>query len=108
MNVQQGDKAYIVFSINPSNVGRIVNVAEYIGKFEAGDMFAFRGMKCQALVNDHYWWIEADDLSIQLGPSPRAYIADSWLRPIKSDDKKKDLTAEDIEDRKFFMDMILG
>ena len=83
MNVSQGDKAIIVFSIRPSNVGRIVNVAEYIGKFEEKEMFQFRGMPCQAFVHDHYWWIEADDLDIQLGPSPRAYIADSWLRKIE-------------------------
>ena len=39
MNVQEGDKAVIVFSINPKNVGRIVNVAEYIGKFKEGEQF---------------------------------------------------------------------
>jgi hypothetical protein len=82
MNVNQGDKAYIVFSIRPENVGREVYVAEYIGKFKEREQFNFRGMTCQALVHDHYWWIEADDLSIGLGPSPRAYIADSWLRKI--------------------------
>lgn len=82
MNVSQGDKAVIVFSIRPQNVGRIVNVAEYIGKFKEGEQFEFRGMSCQAAVPDHYWWIEADDLEIGLGPSPRAYIADSWLRKI--------------------------
>ena len=82
MNVNQGDKAYIVFSIRPENVGREVHVAEYIGKFEEGEQFKFRNMTCQALVHDHYWWIEAHDLSIGLGPSPRAYIADSWLRKI--------------------------
>ena len=36
MNVQQGDKAVIVFSINPSNVGRFIYVSEYIGKVQAG------------------------------------------------------------------------
>jgi hypothetical protein len=88
MNVSEGDKAVIVFSLNPSNVGRIVNVAEYIGKFSEREQFQYRGMPCMALVTDHYWWIEADDLSIQLGPSPRAYIADSWLRKIVSPDEK--------------------
>jgi len=82
MNVSQGDKAVIVFSVNPSNVGRIVNVSEYIGKFKEGEQFEAFGMKCHCFVHDHYWWIEAEDLSIQLGPSPKAYIADSWLRPI--------------------------
>jgi hypothetical protein len=82
MNCSQGDKAVIVFSLRPENIGRVVNVAEYIGKFKQQEVFQFRGMDCMALVTDHYWWIEADDLSIQLGPSPRAYIADSWLRKI--------------------------
>ena len=108
MKCKQGDLAVIKFSIRPENIGRIVKVAEHIGHYEAGTLFQFRGMACQAAITDNYWWIEAEDLSIMLGPSPRAYIPDSWLEPIKPDDKKKDLTAEDIEDRKFFMDMILG
>ena len=88
MNCKQGDKAYIVFSLRPENIGRIVDVAEYIGKFNEREQFQFRGMPCQAPVTDHYWWIEADDLEIGFGPSPRAYIADSWLRPVKSTDEK--------------------
>lgn len=88
MNVKQGDKAVIVFSIRPENVGRYVQVAEYIGKFKEGEQFDFRGMTCQAAVHDHFWWIEADDLSIGLGPSPRAYIADSWLRKIEPPKQK--------------------
>lgn len=88
MNVSEGDKAVIVFSVRPENVGRIVNVAEYIGKFKEGEQFEFRGLPCMALVADHYWWIEAEDLSIQFGPSPRAYIADSWLRKIVPPDEK--------------------
>ena len=82
MNVREGDRAVIVFSVNPENVGRIVNVSEYIGKFKEGDQFEAYGMKSHCFVTDHYWWIEAEDLTIQLGPSPRAYIADSWLRKI--------------------------
>ena len=39
MNVEEGDKAVIVFSINPKIVGRIVNVSEYIGKFKQGEQF---------------------------------------------------------------------
>ena len=94
MNVQQGDKAYIVFSVNPANVGRIVNVAEYIGKFKEGEQFEAYGMKCHCFVHDHYWWIEAEDLNIQLGPSPKAYIADSWLRKIVPPKEKLSKEAE--------------
>ncbi len=82
MNVNTGDKAVIIFSVNQNNIGRIVKVAEYIGKFEQQEQFDFRGMICEAPVADHFWWIEAEDLNIQLGPSPRAYIADSWLRKV--------------------------
>jgi hypothetical protein len=96
MNVSEGDKAVIVFSVRPENVGRIVHVAEYIGKFKEGEQFEYRSMPCQALVNDHYWWIEADDLSIGFGPSPRAYIADSWLRKIVPP-KEKLSKKEDLE-----------
>lgn len=99
MNVNQGDKAVIVFSIRPENVGRVVKVAEYIGKFKQGEQFEFRGMPCQAAVHDHYWWIEAEDLSIMFGPSPRAYIADSWLRKIVPPEKK--VSTKQQEDLEF-------
>ena len=88
MNVSEGDKAVIVFSIRPENIGRIVNVAEYIGKFKKGEQFEAYGMKSHCFVTDHYWWIEADDLEIQFGPSPKAYIADSWLRKIEPPKEK--------------------
>jgi hypothetical protein len=96
MNVNQGDLAVIVFSIRPANVGRYVKVAEYIGKFDKDETFDFRGMVCQALVHDHYWWVEADDIEIMLGPSPRAYIADSWLRKIVPP-KEKEKQKEELE-----------
>lgn len=96
MNVSEGDKAVIIFSIRPQNVGRVVNVAEYIGKFKEGEQFEFRGIACEALVHDHYWWIEAQDLEIKLGPSPRAYIADSWLRRINLS-KEKISTKEELD-----------
>ena len=94
MNVNQGDKAVIIFSINPSNVGRIVNVSEYIGKFKEQEQFKAFGMTCTCLVHDHYWWIEAEDLTINLGPSPKAYIADSWLRKIVDPDKKASIKTQ--------------
>jgi hypothetical protein len=88
MNCQEGDLATIVFSIRPENVGRIVRVAEYIGRFNRDESFEFRGIPCKAAVTDHYWWIEAEDLNVMFGPSPRAYIADTWLRPIKPPGEK--------------------
>ena len=71
-----------------------VKVKEYIGQFEKGEQFQFRGMPCQCLISDHYWWIEAEDISTLLGPSPQAYIADSWLEPIKQPKKSIKLKKE--------------
>ena len=94
MNVGEGDKAVIVFSVNPGNVGRIVDVSEYIGKFKEGETFEAYGMTCTCLVTDHFWWIKAEDIDIQLGPSPQAYIADSWLRKILNPDEKVSTQAQ--------------
>jgi len=88
MKCKQGDVARIIHSVRPENIGRTVKVVEYIGKYEAKEQWQFRGMPCQAPVHDHYWWIEADDLSIGFGPSPRAYIADTWLEPIRPEQEK--------------------
>lgn len=82
MRCKQGDYARIIYSVRPENIGRVVKVVEYIGKFKEGEQFEAYGMTCTCAVHDHYWWIEAEDLNIQLGPSPKAYIADSWLRKI--------------------------
>lgn len=83
MKCKQGDLARIIFSIRPENIGRIVKVKEYIGRFKQGETFEFRTLTCMCAVTDHYWWIEADDLSIGLGVSPQAYIPDTWLEPIR-------------------------
>ena len=94
MKCQQGDVARIIYSVRPENIGRIVKVVDYIGKYNAKEEWEFRGMPCQAPVHDHYWWIEADDLSSGFGPSPRAYIADTWLEPIRPEQEKIKSKAE--------------
>jgi hypothetical protein len=86
MKCSHGDLAIILFSIRPENIGRIVRVKEYIGQFDEGETFQFRGMPCRCAVSDHYWWIGADDITIMYGPAPKAYIADSWLEPIRPED----------------------
>ena len=92
MNVNTGDKAVSIFSVNQNNIGRIVKVEEYIGRFEQKEQFDFRGLPCEAPVTDHYWWIEATGLKNQFGDSPKAYIADSWLEPIRPETGKKSAT----------------
>ena len=94
MKCQQGDVARMIYSVRPENIGRIVKVVDYIGKYNAKEEWEFRGMPCQAPVHDHYWWIEADDLSSGFGPSPRAYIADTWLEPIRPEQEKQKSKAD--------------
>ena len=94
MKCKQGDFARIIHSVNPSNIGRVVKVVEYIGKFKQGEQFEALGMTCTCIVHDHYWWIEGDDITIQFGPSPKAYIADTWLSVIKH---PNELLDEEVE-----------
>jgi hypothetical protein len=94
MKCKQGDFARIIHSINPENIGRVVKVVEYIGKFKEGEQFEAYGMTCTCLVHDHFWWIEGTDITIQLGPSPKAYIADTWLEPIRPEQEKEESKAE--------------
>lgn len=97
MKCEQGDIAKIIMSVRPSNIGKTVLVAEYIGRYKAGDSFQFRGINCTALIDDHYWWIESEfGLKNQLGETPRAYIPDTWLEPIRPD-KLSQKEKEDID-----------
>lgn len=51
---------------------------------EEGDPIDFRGIVCKAPITDHYWWISIEHgLQNMLGDTPKAYIADTWLEPIR-------------------------
>jgi hypothetical protein len=82
MKCKHGDQAKIIMSIRAENIGKEVRVSEYIGKFEKGETFQFRGIPCVAAVGDHYWWI-LGNLTTAFGDTPKAYIADSWLEPLR-------------------------
>ncbi len=98
MKCKQGDYAKIIYSVRPENIGRVVKVVDYIGKFKQGEQFKFRDMPCECAVTDHHWWIEAQDLSSLFGPSPRAYIADTWLEPIRPEEELiKETVKEEFE-----------
>ena len=94
MKCNQGDYARIIFSLRPENIGLVVKVAEYIGKFKQGEEFEFRGMPCKCIITDHYWWIEGDDITIQFGPSPKAYIPDTWLEPIRPEQELRKISTK--------------
>ena len=84
MKCEQGDLAKIIHSIRPTNIGKTVLVEKYIGHFKAGEEFEFRGIPCKALITDHFWWIATEHgLTNMLGDTPKAYIPDTWLDPIR-------------------------
>jgi len=93
MKCEKGDLAKIIHSLRPANIGKTVLVEEYIGHFNAGEEFQYRGIVCKAIVTDHFWWIATDHgLTNMLGDTPKAYIPDTWLEPIrpeKSVEKEK-------------------
>jgi hypothetical protein len=82
----QGDLAWIIKSLIPSNVRKIVTVKEYIGFFEAEQGFTHNGIYCRVPITDHYWWIECPHgLDTYFGPISAAVGPDTWLEPIKPD-----------------------
>ena len=100
MKCEQGDIAKIIYSLRPQNVGKTVLVETYIGHFDQGDEFDFRGIVCKAQITDHYWWIATEyGLQNMLGDTPKAYIPDTWLDPVRPDklsqktQKKVDILA---------------
>lgn len=84
MKCEQGDIAKIIMSIRPSNIGKQVLVEDYIGHFKQGEAFEFRGFSCKAIVTDHYWWVASEyGLTNMIGETPKVYIPDTWLEPIR-------------------------
>ena len=97
MKCEKGDLAKVLMSIRPQNIGKIVLVEEYIGYLNEGEIFSFRGIDCKAAVTDHYWWISTEyGLQNMLGDTPKAYIADSWLDPIRPE-KTVEHTKEEVD-----------
>jgi hypothetical protein len=84
MKCEQGDIAKIIMSLRPDNIGKQVLVEDYIGHFKEGETFDFRGIVCKAQITDHYWWIATEyGLSNMYGDTPKAYIPDTWLEPVR-------------------------
>lgn len=83
MKCEPGDLAKIIMSLRPENIGKTVIVDTYIGHFTQGEMFDFRGIPCKAQITDHYWWVASDSLTNGYGDTPKAYIPDTWLEPLR-------------------------
>lgn len=90
MKCEKGDIAKIIMSLRPQNIGKTVLVETYIGHFTQGEEFDFRNVVCTAQTTDHYWWISTEyGLQNMLGDTPKAYIPDSWLEPIRPEKQVK-------------------
>lgn len=98
MRCDKGDMAKIIYAVRDSNLGKTVLVDAYIGHFKEGEIFDFRGVPCKALVTDHYWWVATEfGLTNMLGDTPKAYIPDTWLEPLRPTKlKEKALEAIDL------------
>lgn len=96
MKCEVGDLAVIIQAVRPKNIGKIVIVEKYIGYFNEGDTFDFNGFKCTAHGTDHYWWVASEGLISLFGDSPKVYIPDTWLDPIRPKGIATDV-AEDKE-----------
>lgn len=83
MRCEQGDLAIILNALRSSNIGKTVIVDEYIGYFEQGEQFPFNGVMCQVPITDHYWWVASDAIVNMSGDTPKAYVPDTWLEPIR-------------------------
>lgn len=104
MRCKQGDMATVIRSMNPANTMRIVTVVSYIGYYKQGERFEYNGNECEAIITDNYWWIDTSGspfASDGYGEISRAYIPDTWLKPIPPDvldettEKTKDLELVD-------------
>lgn len=93
MKCKQGQLAFIIKSIRPENIGRIVTCSKYIGHYSRGDVVSVNGEQWTAFDTDDYWLIEGN-IETQYGPSKIAYTMDSWLKPLDSDDVN-DLVKEE-------------
>lgn len=95
MRCKLDDVAWITKSMVPSNLMKMVKVIEYIGRFEKDDRFEYRGSLYSAPASDHLWWIESTSINTVMGETTRAYIPDSWLRPIPPDTLDDDHPIEE-------------
>lgn len=97
MKCEKGDVAKIIMSLRSSNIGKTVLVEQYIGYLNEGEEFTFRSIPCKALITDHYWWVATEyGLTNMLGDTPKAYIPDSWLEPLRPE-KMVETVKEDID-----------
>lgn len=86
MRCKVGDIAILIKSLTGHNIGKVVDVVEYIGYFQAEEVFVHNNISCRVPVTDHYWWIYCKaGLYTPMGECNKAYGPDTWLKPIRPD-----------------------
>ena len=86
MRCKVGDLAIVLKSYTGRSEGKVVSVVEYIGFCEGQSCFDYRGHACLTPITDNYWWVTAPTpFDTAFGPTSRAYVPDSWLKPIGPD-----------------------
>ena len=101
MRCKQGDMAILLKTLSGANVGRIVDVTEYLGFFEQFGAFTYNGQEYRVPITDHYWWVTVSGerpLETGMGPTTKAYGPDSWMRPLRPDDPEGLQTHEKEKD----------
>jgi hypothetical protein len=96
---KQGDLAFIIKAIRPSNIGLIVLVEEYVGYFQRGEEYYYGGLRLIAYDTGHAWKVTSSSKSIDTidGKSNFALTIDTWLTPIKGLPEDEENLYEDLE-----------
>lgn len=86
MRCKQGDLAILLKSVTGRSDGKIVDVKQYIGFFNAEEIFVHNGINCSVPITDHYWWIHSSSgFETPYGSTSIAYSPDTWLKPLPPD-----------------------
>jgi len=99
MRCKLGDLAFIRKAMRSSNIGKVVQCKELLGKFNRGDEIKWNGELFVSTDTDYIWVVTSkSQLETLYGPSIEAFIADSWLTPINGEPSEnfEEELAEDL------------
>lgn len=99
MRCKVNDLAFIRKAMRPSNIGKVVQCKELLGKFERGEDIMWNGESFNSPDSDYIWVVTSkSQLETLYGPSIEAFIADSWLTPINGEPSEnfEEELAEDL------------
>ena len=94
MKCKLNDLCFILNSLRPSNLGKVVEIVEYLGYFQKDEQYKWNGEVWTAFDTDHYWVIKGN-LETMYGISKMATIMDSWLLPLDSEPANDSVMQEE-------------